>query len=433
MANYSSKLKSMGLAKESVRGTAESAPTVWIAPDEGTEMDYKINKLVDKALRNVMAEYPSLVGTKDGEGTIKMPVRASDVGEFFHMLGNDPTSTEQTTLTIEATNNKIDFTEDGGAEKTATLSSATYAYGTTSATAGTLCAEIKTRLEAANETDATYTVTYSYATKKFTITKNSGVFVFKWATGANTATSAKTALGFSNADTSSQIAQTSDSTTAQWAFKHTFVPLTTLSPQSYSIWFDRSLSCYVYNRCNVASIKLSCSNNGFVEMENKVYFQTEASESIGTQTYVESDPMTVEHVTFKIAGSENNEVKSWDVTLENGLLKKRTMSQTPDITDFVATEYKASGSFVIYFENETERAKYLANTSSSINIDIDGDTIAGSIKYALHLNLYNIQYSAYPFGDEDGLLAAKVTWQAKYSTNDSKIFDIELFNIQSSY
>lgn len=133
-------------------------------------------------------------------------------------------SAEVASFTVSSgVNDKIDMTEDGGGAFAATLTAGTYVAGASSAEAGSLCALIKTQVEAVNGA-STYTVTYSPTTKKFTLTKSSGVMVIKWATGTNTATSARSLLGFTNADTSSAIAATSDSTVAS-VWDHTITPL----------------------------------------------------------------------------------------------------------------------------------------------------------------------------------------------------------------
>ncbi len=129
----------------------------------------------------------------------------------------DPAATEHKTygslvVTLN-TNDYIDFTEDGGAEVSAQLTAGTYPVGASSSEAGTLCALIKTQMEAVNGT-STYTVTYNGSTDKITITKDSGVFVIKFATGTNTLKNASGVMGFSGSDTASAISATSGSTVA---------------------------------------------------------------------------------------------------------------------------------------------------------------------------------------------------------------------------
>lgn len=108
------------------------------------------------------------------------------------------------------TNDYIDFTENGGSQVSAQLTAGTYPMGVSSAEAGTLCALVKTKMDAAGS--GTYTVTYSGSTDKVTITRNSGVFVIKWSSGTNTAKNASAILGFSVSDTASAISATSGST-----------------------------------------------------------------------------------------------------------------------------------------------------------------------------------------------------------------------------
>lgn len=119
----------------------------------------------------------------------------------------DPAVTEHKTygsiLITLNTNDYIDFTENGGAAVAAQLTAGTYPVGASSAEAGTLCALVKSRMEAAGI--GTFTVTYSGVTDEMTITRSSGVFVIKFSSGTNTAKNASAPLGFSGSDTASAI------------------------------------------------------------------------------------------------------------------------------------------------------------------------------------------------------------------------------------
>ena len=122
----------------------------------------------------------------------------------------DPAVTEHFTygslLVTVGVNDTIDFSENGGAAVAATLTAGTYALGASSADSGTLCALIKTKMEAVG--GLTYTVTWAAATGEITITASSGVFVIKFASGTNTAKNASGIMGFSGADTASAISAT---------------------------------------------------------------------------------------------------------------------------------------------------------------------------------------------------------------------------------
>ncbi len=104
-----------------------------------------------------------------------------------HRIGD---TTFPTTI-INSSNNKIDFLEsDGGTERVATISSATYSSGTTLATA------IQSALNAAPGKVNTYTVTWVPAERLFHITSDGAFLSLLWSTGTNTAVSAAIPLGF---------------------------------------------------------------------------------------------------------------------------------------------------------------------------------------------------------------------------------------------
>ena len=89
-------------------------------------------------------------------------------------------------FTIELNvNDAIDF-DEGGGELQATLTPGIY-------NADTLCAEIKTQMDAAGA--LTYTISYSDTTNKFTIA-GSGNFTLRWNTGTRKARSVADALGY---------------------------------------------------------------------------------------------------------------------------------------------------------------------------------------------------------------------------------------------
>lgn len=111
----------------------------------------------------------------------------------------------------------LDFTEDsGGTPKVCTIDSTAGAY-----TGATLAAHLTTLMNAAACTpDNTYLVSYSTSTHKFTIARATGTKTVDllWNTGANTATSLKTLLGYANTDDTGATTYASDSATGETTF-----------------------------------------------------------------------------------------------------------------------------------------------------------------------------------------------------------------------
>ncbi|MFA5937591.1 MAG: hypothetical protein WC822_06975, partial [Candidatus Paceibacterota bacterium] len=138
-----------------------------------------------------------------------------------------------------------------------------YKMGASSAEAGTLCKLVKDQMESAGGTP-TYTVTYAYATKKMTITKNSGVFVIKWLTGTNTLTAADSLLGFTTADTASAIAATSDSTTGNFIMSHAFTRLASATLPSYSWWQKNGINYPEFAGCMLNKLEFSMKAKEFI-------------------------------------------------------------------------------------------------------------------------------------------------------------------------
>ena len=219
--------KKLGLKVESDfgAGTITAATELLALREDGIVVGLAPQNIVPGRISGRASKKTSILGTMAPKYTL--PAYGFPQGVTMDLLKvamGTVSSAEVASFTVtNGSNDSIDFTEDGGGEVTADLTAGTYVAGASSAVAGSLCALIKTQMEAVNGA-STYTVTYSPTTKKFTITKSSGVFVIKWATGTNTATSARSVLGFTNADTSSAIAQTSDSTVAS-VWDHTFTLL----------------------------------------------------------------------------------------------------------------------------------------------------------------------------------------------------------------
>jgi hypothetical protein len=217
------------------------------------------------------------------------------------------------------------------------------------------------------------------------------------------------------------------------AYAHTFTRSGILPP-AYTFFLDRSLGVLKYNRVCVKSLSLKGSVDGLVEAEADVLFQTEASGSIGSPSFPTQRYQSFANVDFKIAGSSNTNVKEWDLKIDNGAKALRTLALSQDLTDIVAPDLLSiKGGFLIYFANTTERDKFIANTAVAIRVFSVGATIASTYKYTVDINIYEAHYDAFPYGEDQGLLAAKASFEGFYSSSDSKALDIILTNTDTSY
>lgn len=431
---FSTEASRWGLAKESVRLTAEAAPTKWLSVDPGSELSHRLELLEDKGLRGVKAAFPSHAGMKVTDGKVSAPVRVSHIGEFLQMLLGNPASAEQTAVVVEAgVNDKIDFTEDGGVEVTATLTAGSYIVGASSAVAASFCKMVKDQMEAVNGAD-TYTVAYDASTRLFTITKSAGVFVILWNTGTNTATSAKALLGFGAVDTTSAIAATSTVAVGNRVYKHTFSLPTSVQPPTYTFFVDRNMEVKKYNGIAVRKMALTGNADGFLQHECELLGLSEAAGDIGSPSYAnELAPLVFHHVTVKLGGTAMTNIKEWNLSIDSGLFGKRNPGSQVAVDVIAPGRLKIEGSLTVYFEDETERAKFLAATSNSLQFLCVGSEIGTSVFETLDITLPKILYKAFPYGELDGLLGAQCTFEAVYDTVTSKLINVDLTNKDASY
>lgn len=137
----------------------------------------------------------------------------------------------QNPITITATSKYIDFVDSDGTGS-CQLTEKTYSSPMD------LANEIAAKMTAASVD--TISCAWSNSTGKFTITSNGSVLSLTWASGTNTANSAKTKLGFTNADDTGSLTYTSD--TAQ-----SYAP--SVTPQ----YDDQSPQVVRYNMLQIGS------------------------------------------------------------------------------------------------------------------------------------------------------------------------------------
>lgn len=413
MSLYSKQKFQFGLAPETVRLTAEVTPTKWY-PVMDPEVKFGPAHLDDKALRGVRAEFEPVAGRKPGSGKFKMILDPQTIGEFLYSLMGSVTTAEATTVTIDTTNNKLDF-NIGASQLTATIASATYAIGTSQATTGSLCKAIYDAIVAA-EAVGTYTVSYSRTTKLFTITRSAGTFQLLRNTGTNVATSIWTTIGFTTAANSTGALTYAGANTVEYAMTHTFDLGSSIQPPTYTFFLNWGVDVKVYNGCLVSSISLQGPVDNLVQVEVDFIFLNETSGSIGTPSFPTQRYLSFQHVDYKIAGSSNVDAKSWTLKMNNQAKHRLTLALTQLAQDvFAPDEFMVDGTLDIDFQSETERAKMLANTASAQRMLIQGSTIAGSIKYAVDLPVTVPHYSEFPFGYENNVLASKAQFKGYHN------------------
>lgn len=218
------------------------------------------------------------------------------------------------------------------------------------------------------------------------------------------------------------------------AYKHTITLNSTYQKPPYTFFMDYGLDVKKYALGVVKKVSLSGAVDSLGSLEADVLFKSEASGSIGSPSFPTQRYLSFNQMDFKIAGTSNTDVKEWNIEIDNGSAPLRTLNLSQDAVDIVtASKLDIKGGFTIYFQNETERTKFLANTAVALRMLAVGPLIASTYYYTVDVNIYEAHYTAFPFGDDQGLLAAKVAFTGYYSSSDSKAIQIDVTNTAVSY
>jgi hypothetical protein len=418
--------KKLGISEESdfANGTITAATKLLAMRENGIVVGLAPNIISPKRISGRASKKSAILGTLSPKFTI--PTYAFPTGlsvKLLKMALGQDTATEVASFTVQTgVNDKIDMTEDGGGAFAITLTAGTYKAGATSADAGTLCALLKTLIEAGNGA-ATYTVTYSTTTKKFTITKNSGVFVIKWATGTNTATSARSLLGFTNADTSSAISATSDST-VESVWDHVIKPLDAIT-YGLSAGMTAQIglaSGKVYDVLDavIETLKIGFKPNQelYLDAECEARKVADSAASLSALTEESTSPFLYSQLAYTVGGAAHN-LSALEISYANNFKKdlhinSQYRSRFPrggfrDVKGTFTLDLADSKAYSIY-------DAFIAGTQPELIATFSGASngIKTGFAYAMTIDLAKVQYNleAVPGGGGESAPDAPIPFEA---------------------
>ena len=209
------------------------------------------------------------------------------------------------------------------------------------------------------------------------------------------------------------------------AWQHVYTQGQPNPPQlpSYTFFINRQFAdasgnkVKAYNLGSLTKLKFSGKDDSPVEVEASLMAQQEATYAgAWTPVYAESPALMFSQTVVKVAGAAAAvpNVKEWSVEIDPGVKPFRPLSSAQYPSDFLAAgPYMVKGDMTIYFMTEAERNKFITDTMTSLEFITTGGAVGATVaNYTLDLLMPNVEYDAYPFGDEDGFLGAKVKWNA---------------------
>jgi len=219
------------------------------------------------------------------------------------------------------------------------------------------------------------------------------------------------------------------------AYNHTFTLNAGYQKPSYTFFQDYGIDIKKYSLGVVKKIAIGGGVDSLGSFEADVLFKSEiGGASIGSPTFPTQKYLAFNTMDFKIAGTSNTDIKEWNIEIDNGAMGLKTLNLSQDVNDIIAAnKLDIKGGFTIYFSTEAERTKFLANTAVALRMLAVGPLIAATYYMTVDVNIYEAHYTAFPFADDSGLLAAKVAFTGYYSASDSKAIQIDVTNADTSY
>jgi len=397
--------KKMGIGVESdwAQGTITSATELLPLRDAGIGIGLAPNIIKPSRIQGNAVRKKMILGTRAPK--LAVPLFGYPVGSVLDVLKaafGTVTSTEVASFTVTGgSNDDIDFKEDGGSELTATLTAGTYSMGASSAVSGSLCEEIKTRLEAAGA--GTYTVTFSLTTKIVTIAVAGGAAAVQVlpATGTNTATSAGSLLGFT-ADSASSASIVGDTAIVP-VFDHVF---SIVAGTTYGLSVGLTAQILLATGkvfdvldCVVDTLKMSYEPNSEAMWDAEMEGRTVAAsgDTLAAITAPSTDPLVYSQLAFTVGGA-THALAALEYTLNNNL-KKDLFVNNVARSRFPRNDFaEITGSFTLDLADSLAYAIYdafIAGTQPALVATFTGASngIKTGFAYTVTHNLYQVQYN----------------------------------------
>lgn len=430
----------LAFGKEGTYGTAAARTNLICINSDGLAVEEE--SIISECLHADFTDIDDMYrGNVSAGGDIEYEMRYEGSELLIENLLGSKVTTEQAAYVIDATNNKIDFTEDGGSELTATLSSSTYILGASSATAGTLCAEIKTALEAAGA--GTYTVTYSRTTKKITIAVATGAsaVVFLFGTGTNKLVSPCLDLGFAATDTVSGASAVA-ANTIESVYKHSFTRSSDTdnlqTGLTMELLMDNNLATAksrLYEGCMLNSMDFSIEAGGKLMTSMNILAEDESlldTETVSALTYDKKPIALAKQGVLSYGGSsETAVVSAFSCTLGMNLKDDRygigsNLRKKP----LPNGKMEITGTMSIEFEGKTKYDDFRNNTSKAVAITFTSiEKIIGLVPYSITFLFPTTKImGATPQISDSGLINVEIPFTAGGVDVNNKGVVVELIN-----
>ena len=427
MATFLGKLGICGFAKENPSGTAQIPPTVFLPFLPPESFTAAIAQLESKGVYNHISAAQRMVqGAGEIKGAkIKVEMNPETIGHMLMAAFGADVVTETASFTVTLnSNDRIDFTVDAGGAVSCQIAAGTYAMGTASSQAGTLCQLIKAGMEAASA-GRTFTVTYSATTKKMTIAVDAAhVFVMQFLSGTNNAKTICALIGFTKADTASALTATSNSTTLAPVQTHTFKRVDALALPTYTYWFKKADKYPYFSGCMLSKLIIEAKAKEYItadaEFVGLKYEGYDAGGGSVSPAYSTRVPYTFANAQVKIDTVASLDYDSIKIELDNAVAADHVLQQSIWAGRIYSTDFRATIAANLIFSDDTQYQKFLNDQTAKIELIFSHpDKINGVTPYGCSFTVPLAKYLGAPLTLPEGKIIVPFSAVAKYSDSDS--------------
>ncbi len=197
-------------------------------------------------------------------------------------------------------------------------------------------------------------------------------------------------------------------------YRHRFTKAATAQNPTHTLFIDRGTHIKRYGGLTCSQMTLNYPVDGRIAASADVMAVAEATHGSSLTPSFTGDlrNLLFSDMSIDIAGSGNSLVRTASVVILNNLVQKRILGSSRDPVDLCAGRLQANGSFTLYFENDTERDKFVASTQTSIKLTAAGEVLEDVQVATLEIDMPLIKYTAGPISEQDGILVQDFTFNA---------------------
>ncbi len=225
-------------------------------------------------------------------------------------------------------------------------------------------------------------------------------------------------------------------------YDHNFAESQSNTPASLTVALKDGNRDERYALGMLRSLELSCEVGDWVKFSADLIAKKPAS-ATNTVAYVAENEFKAKHVSVKLAddvaglaGADPIPVKSFRISLDRGVEEYMTVGIT-DPYDIFSKEFDITGDFVMLYDGNTHRDKYLDNSYQAFEISIENTDVtigSGSAHPKLVLTFPRVNLSEWGLDSGLGSMIEQTAGlQALYSASDGKTWSGVLTNTEDAY